>query len=782
MTSVPAVAAGTVVQSTGEAQSDGTVRSTGVVVVARAVPDPVVYNVGTTTIEFWSGATASELLAELTSPDGAAQTRRVVDSEGVPKTEATVNSGDRLEVVAEDGITSGDYGLTIHDSKARKRDGVYWNKPLYDKTDSKVNAHTPVFPDRLCDVSSSAYQPLVRQATETYATGNEAGAASNTSSPLVYASQEVWYYGDAINAAIKDCHNAGGGVVTVPAGASLNTDGAYYSGAINLLSNVNLRIDDGAVVKFMRNKTNEYYPVVPTSYEGTDLYNYSPFVYALHQHDIAVSGGGTLDGQEDMWNWRPWKKGYWGEPSVENTSTTASYGQNGILNQMNFDDVPVEERIFTDDGRLPDTIPVVDGDTVRQVAPPVGATALKSTFRPNFIETNDSSDVLIEGVKIRNTPFWIVHPLSSANVLIRDLDIYSNKTLGYERTGWNNDDGIDPESSRNVVMENNDVTVSDDGAAIKAGRNVNGREHRGPSENIIIRDSAYRNDGGGSAAVSMGSEMSGSIRNVFIHDTVFGGAGLVMALKIKTNAVRGGAVENVYLRDCVLEQASYGLAQIDSDYPETVPIPNADVFNPTVRGVYIDNVDTAPTMTAGKTTFIFSSAASRSPVENVYYRNSVFHTTSTLAAGFAKSKNIKNFVVQNVDYINPSTGATTQYDTTPLNLLDATTAQHADGTSTPLTAASAGQPDVVTDLPSGEFRISGQIDLSLYPTFLTGGVVRLFVDRSTTPVAATVQSDGTFTSGPITLDDDQSWYVDRHYVAVSLSNGINMNTVVYQVS
>ncbi|MFG2926693.1 glycosyl hydrolase family 28 protein [Streptomyces sp. NPDC048305] len=761
--------------------AEGAVPSTGVIVVAKGALDHVVYNVGTSTIQVWSGTTVAELLSDITTSDGAPQTRRVVDSSGDPKTEGAVSAGDRVEVVAEDGVSTGSYELAIHDTKAQKRDGVYWNHPLYDKTDTTVNTHTPVFPDRVCDVTSSTYQSLIREATETYATGNEAGAASRTASPLVYASHDVWFYGDAINAAIKDCHDAGGGIVTVPAGASRNSDGAYYSGAINLLSNVNLRIDTGAVVKFMRNKTNEYYPVVPTSYEGTDLYNYSPLVYALNQHDIALSGGGTLDGQEDMWNWRPWKKGYWGELSVENTSTTASYGQNGILNQANFDDVPIEQRIFTDDGELPDTIPVVDGDTVRHVAPPEGAKALKSTFRPNFIETNRSSDILIEGVKIRNTPFWTVHPLSSTNVLIRDLDIYSNKTLGYERTGWNNDDGIDPESSRNVVMENNTVTTSDDGAAIKAGRNVNGREHRAASENIIIRDSVYRNDGGGSSAISMGSEMSGSIRNVFIHDNVFGGEGLVMALKLKTNAVRGGVVENIYMRDCSLEQASYGLVNVDGDYPETVPIPNADVFNPTVRNVYIDNVDTAPTMKAGKTTFVFSSAASRSPVENVYYRNSVFHTTSTLAAGFSKTKNVKNFVVQNVTYINPSTGATTRYDTTPLNLLPTAVAQTSAGARVPLTATSLAQPNTVTTLPAGAFRIAGRIDLAKYPTFLTGGVIRAFVDRSSTATAVTVNSDGTFVSDPITLDDSQSWYTDRHYVAVNLYNGINMNTMVYQV-
>src|SRR5205823_8194509 len=241
-------------------------------------------------------------------------------------------------------------------------------------------------------------------------------------SPLVASSQVVWYYTDAIAAAMQDCNEAGGGIVLVPAVGSRNANGAYYSGAITLLSNVNLHIEEGATIKFMRNKTNEYYPVVLTSYEGTDFYNFSPLIYALNQTNIAVTGGGLLDGQEDMWNWRPWKKGYWGELSVENQGADATtYGSNLVLNSMNFNDVPITKRIFSDDGHMPATIPVIDGDTVKYEAPPADAVPLKSTFRPNFFEPNNSKNILIEGVKIRNTPFWIMHTLSSENIVIRNL-------------------------------------------------------------------------------------------------------------------------------------------------------------------------------------------------------------------------------------------------------------------------------------------------------------------------------------------------------------------------
>ncbi|GLY74315.1 glycoside hydrolase family 28 protein [Actinoallomurus iriomotensis] len=763
----------------GESRGDATAhRSSGTVVVAKPNASGRIESVGTSTVTVRSGTTVQQVKAQIRAKDDSRQNYVVADKDGEEKRSGAVVDGDRLQVAAEDGQSRFTYRLAIGDPHAQQKDGVYWNKDLYDKIDQTVNANTPVFNDNRCDITSPKYAGLVRRVTEKFYVGNQAGDPAEKTSPLVASSQEVWYYTDAIEAAIRDCHKAGGGIVVVPAGGSRNANGAYYSGAITLLSNVNLHVDTGAVVKFMRNKTNEYYPVVLTSYEGTDLYNFSPLIYALGQTNIAITGGGTLDGQEDMWNWRPWKKGYWGEPSVENKSLDAPYGENGILNEMNFQDVPITKRVFTDDGHMPASIPVIDGNTVKHVPPPADAVAMKSTFRPQFIETNHSRNVLIEDVKIRNTPFWIVHPLNSQNVLVRNLDIYSDKTKDFEATGWNNDDGVDPESCENVVLEGNHVTTSDDGAAIKAGRNVNGRLHRGPSENLIVRDSVYDNDNIGtySAAVSMGSEMSGGIRNVFIEHNEFGGPGLAMILKIKTNSYRGGAVENIYLRHNLLKAARSAMVQLDGNYSETVSFPNADVFNPTVRNIFIDDVNTTPTMTPGKATFQFSSAASRSPVENVRYRNSVFYTTSTLQAAFNANKNIKNLVVENVKYIDPSTGAETVYNTTPLNLLDQTTAQAGDEN-----VRLAADPNVVTKVPAHTFTVSGKVDLAAYPGFVSGGTVRIFVDRSTTAIPVTLSPDGSFTSGPITLDDDQYWYVDRHYVAVNLFNGININTVVFPV-
>ena len=132
-------------------------------------------------------------------------------------------------------------------------------------------------------------------------------------------------------------------------------------------------------------------------------------------------------------------------------------------------------------------------------------------------------------------------------------------------------------------------------------------------------------------------------------------------------------------------------------------------------------------------------------------------------------------------YINPSTHAETLYNTTPLNLLDQTIAV-VGAETVPLTAVSIGNPNVINRVSAATFTLSGKVDLSTYPTFVTGGTVRVFVDRSTTAIPVVLSPDGSFTSNVITLNDNQSWYIDRHYVAVNFFNGLNINTMVYQVA
>lgn len=671
----------------------------------------------------------------------------------------------------------------------------YWNDQLYHQIDQTVSGMTRDLKDffrgrPVIKLNSLRYQSLVKQVTESYSEGNTFGvslsAAAHTELPLKTKTQTVWYYGDAINQAIKDAHNCGGGIVDISAADSKNAGGVYYSGAIWLLSNVELRINEGATIKFMRNRTNTYYPVVLTAYEGSDIYNYSPLIYALGQENIAITGKGILDGQEDMWNWRPWKKGYWREPHVENHATDSDYGQNGILSVDNFENHPVSDRIFTDDGHRPKQIltlanqtdPIGHGATT--VTPDSQSRVMKTSFRPTFIEPNYCRNVLIEGVTLLNAPFWQVHPLNSENVMINDIRIWDDKTTGYEVAGWNNDDGIDPDSCTNVIIQGSNVYVSDDCVALKAYRNNDGMLRHQPSTNIIIRNSTFSNKTGNSAAISAGSEMSGGIKNVFIENVGFS---MAQPLKLKTNAYRGGYIKNVYMRNSTVHNIRFTLVRFQSDYTETLPIDHLDLYNPTVNGIYLDNVHSDTNGESPEGLIEFDSAASRSPISNIFIRNTSFPTTKSVAASFEHCKFVKNLTLEDVKLYNPLTKKTVTYNITPIKLVDNTTAHFANHPALKLTPADPDSDrDILNTLPEPTFRLQGQVDLSSYPDFKDGGQVKVYVNRDKDPVNLQLNPDGSFETDSITLKNGQYWYKDRHYLAVNFYKDDHINTVVYQVT
>ena len=326
----------------------------------------------------------------------------------------------------------------------------------------------------------------------------------------------------ALGRAIAACAKAGGGRVVVPAGE-------FFTGAIHLKSGVNLHFETNAVLKFSTDP-KAYLPAVFTRFEGTECYNYSPLIYACGQKNIAVTGEGTLDGQADESNWLHWKKG----------------AARSKLVKMADDNVPVEQRLFG------------EGDNLR----------------PDFIEFNRCQNVLIEGVHIRRSPMWEIHPMLCTNVIVRGVDIVSH--------GANND-GCDPESCRDVLIENCLFDTGDDCIAIKSGRNNDGRRVGVPSVNLVIRGCTMRDGHGG---VTIGSEISGSCSNVFVENCEMNSSRLNCALRLKSNAVRGGVLQNIFMRNVKVGRVADSVLQIDFRYEEGTN----GVFKPVANNVVMENV------------------------------------------------------------------------------------------------------------------------------------------------------------------------------------------------
>jgi polygalacturonase len=335
---------------------------------------------------------------------------------------------------------------------------------------------------------------------------------------------------DAIHQAIAACRAAGGGRVVIP-------DGRFLTGAVRLESGVNLHLAPKATLAFSAD--SRAYPLVVTRWEGTELMNHSPFIYAFEVENIAITGSGTLDGQADAEHWWNWRAS---GPAASARQAAARLR----LLDMGARGVPVAERVFGEGHYL----------------------------RPNFVQPYRSRNVLIDGVTIVNSPMWELHPVLCENVTIRNVTIRSH--------GPNND-GCDPESCRDVLIEGCTFDTGDDCIALKSGRNNDGRRLNTPIENVVIRNCTMKDGHGG---VVIGSEISGGARNIFAERCKMDSPQLDRALRIKTNSVRGGTVEGIYMRDVTVGEVAEAVVTVDYFYEEG----DAGKFPPIVRDVDVRHV------------------------------------------------------------------------------------------------------------------------------------------------------------------------------------------------
>ena len=285
----------------------------------------------------------------------------------------------------------------------------------------------------------------------------------------------------AFKAAIKACSDAGGGHVIVPAGT-------YTSGAIHLLSNVDFHLNSGATIKFSGTASN--FPVVLTRYEGIECMNRSPMVYAYGQTNIALTGSGTLDaGGTSSWN-----KG-------NNRKILESMISSGKTDP--------HQRDVTTSG---------------------------SSLRSTFIEPYNCDTVLIQGITLKNSMFWQLHPTLCTNVIVDGVTTDAS-------TAHSNTDGCDPESVDHIVIRNCTLGAHDDNIAIKSGRDADGRRVNVPTQNLVVYNCLMNGNWG---AITCGSEQTGGIKNVFAYKCNIVGA-TKFALYVKSNTQRGGYSQNINL-------------------------------------------------------------------------------------------------------------------------------------------------------------------------------------------------------------------------------------------
>src|SRR3989441_1694647 len=376
---------------------------------------------------------------------------------------------------------------------------------------------------------------------------------------------------DAFRRSVEACNKAGGGRVVVPSGE-------FSSGAIHLKSNVNLHLTKGATIRFDRDP-KKYLPLVFTRWEGMELMNYSPFIYSFEQKNIALTGEGVIDGNADCDHWWPWKGRTgcgWKKGDPEQSKARA------LLYDFVARARPVNQRIFGDGSYL----------------------------RPQFIQPYRCQNVLIEGVTLRHSPMWQIHPVLCTNVTVRGVHV-ERELNATDQTGPNTD-GCDPESCRDVLIENCIFATGDDCIAINSRRNNDGRRVPVPSENIIIRGCQMKDGHGG---ITVGSQITAGVRNVFAENCHMDSPNLWIALRFKNNALRGGRLENFYFRNIEVGQVRDAVLTVDFNYEEGEKGP----FTPVVRNVVVNNVR------CGKSARVLDlQGFKNAPIYNVRLENCTF--------------------------------------------------------------------------------------------------------------------------------------------------------------
>lgn len=339
----------------------------------------------------------------------------------------------------------------------------------------------------------------------------------------------------AIADAISQANKVGGGIVVIP-------KGEWLTGKIHLKSNVNLYLNEGAILLFSDNP-GDYLPAVSSTWEGMECYNYSPLIYAFQCKNIAITGKGMLKAKMDVWT-------KWFErPKAHMDALIRLY-------HMGAKGIPVKERQMV-------------GDSAH--------------LRPQFIQFNRCENILVQGISIQDSPFWVIHPFLSKNIVIRDVKV---KAHGH------NNDGVDPEMSQNILIENCVFDQGDDAIAVKSGRNQDAWRLDTPSKNIIIRNCTVKN---GHQLLAIGSELSGGIENIFMDNCIVteeAMSSLNHLVFIKTNERRGGYVKNIFVSNIKADQIKSGILGVETDvlYQWRHLVPTYERKLTSIENIFIENI------------------------------------------------------------------------------------------------------------------------------------------------------------------------------------------------
>ncbi len=337
---------------------------------------------------------------------------------------------------------------------------------------------------------------------------------------------------NAITKAIDEANKIGGGIVVIP-------KGEWLTGKIHFKSNVNLHLDKDAILLFSDNPI-DYLPAVQTTWEGMECFNYSPLIYAFECKNIAITGEGQVKAKMDVW------EKWFSRPKAHMDGLADLY-------HMAAKNVPVEKRQMAKND---------------------------INMRPQFIQFNRCENILLKGISIENSPFWTIHPFMSKNIVIRDVKVHA---FGH------NNDGVDPEMSQNMLIEDCVFDQGDDAISVKSGRNQDAWRLNMPTKNIVMRNCTIKN---GHQLLAVGSELSGGIENIFVDNCNVTGSTVKHLVFVKTNERRGGFVNNIFMSNIQAGKISSGVLGIQTDvmYQWRNLVPTYERKLTSIENIFIENI------------------------------------------------------------------------------------------------------------------------------------------------------------------------------------------------
>lgn len=372
-----------------------------------------------------------------------------------------------------------------------------------------------------------------------------------------------------INETILKAHQDGGGTLYFPAGT-------YLTATIRMKSNIELRLEAGATIRFS-DHFEDYLPFEEIRWEGTVMNTLTPLIYARNEENLSITGRGVLDGNGFKW----WEY---------DRELSAEIRKNGKLSQL------------TDLQKL-----WVESNKDLVVEDYYKRSLERKFFRPPFIQFFECSNILIENVKIINSPFWTINPAFCDNITIHGVTI-NNPSKDPKGP---NTDGINPSSCSNVRISDCFISVGDDCITIKSGRDGNGRKYGRPCENITITNCVMLSGHGG---VVIGSEMSGGVKKVTISNCVFNGTDA--GIRLKASRGRGGVVEEIRVNNIIMNDIQRNAFIFDLFYDRlSTPEPVTE-RTPVFRNIHLSNITGSNIEQIG-----YISGIEESPVEEISFSN-----------------------------------------------------------------------------------------------------------------------------------------------------------------